>query len=351
MANRIRPVAYEDRLSVVDHLDELRTRLIVCLAIFGAAFAICGWQNDRVLDIVNRPLEQSSLDTEEAGIDPLEQSARYQRQLGAALTEAGRAFRRSAEALRAAEGEGAVVAREAAQANQRAARALEEAARAAPEATERRPVTLGVTEPFVTTFKVAAYAGLLLALPLLLYQLYAFVLPAFTPQERRVALPLMSLVPVLFVLGVLFCYFVILPSATNFLLNFNDENFDILVQARDYYGFAIMTMVLIGLAFQVPVGVLALTRLGVVTPAQLRRNRRYAILVVAIVAAVATPSPDPGTMLLAMGPLILLYEGSILLSTLFLRRQLAREEDDDDEGEAEGDHLSVEPEEDPTHAV
>ena len=129
--------------------------------------------------------------------------------------------------------------------------------------TRRRlPVTLGVTEPFVTTFTVAGYAALLLSLPFLLYQAYAFVLPAFSPQERKVALPLMLMVPVLFLAGVAFGYFVALPRAIHFLQNFNDGNFDILIRATDYYKFSIVLIALIGLLFQIPVGVLAVTRLG-----------------------------------------------------------------------------------------
>ena len=130
-----------------------------------------------------------------------------------------------------------------------------------------------------------------------------------------------------------FGYYVVLPPAVNFLQNFNDQSFDILVQAREYYGFAILVMALMGLVFQMPVGILGLTRLGVVTPRQLRKNRRYAILVLAIVAAVATPSPDPVTMLLALGPLLALFEGSILLASLADRRREKREADEPELGD------------------
>jgi len=168
--------------------------------------------------------------------------------------------------------------------------------------------------------------------------------PAFTPQERRAALPLMLMIPGLFIAGVVFGYYVVLPPAVNFLQNFNDDSFDILIQARDYYRFAILVMGLMGLVFQMPVGILALTRLGVVTPQQLRKNRRYAILVLAIVAAVATPSPDPVTMLLALGPLVLLFEGSILFASLADRRRREREDEelpleDPDELVADPDEL------------
>ena len=140
-------------------------------------------------------------------------------------------------------------------------------AAATPELSAKRPVTLGVGEPFTATFKVAAYAALLLAMPLLLYQAYAFVLPAFSPREREVAVPLLLGVPFLFAAGVVFAYFLVLPPAINFLQNFNDDSFDILLQARDFYSFEIMVLIAMGALFQIPVGILAATRLGVDHPA------------------------------------------------------------------------------------
>jgi sec-independent protein translocase protein TatC len=146
------------------------------------------------------------------------------------------------------------------------------------------------------------------------------VLPAFSPREKRVAFPLMLLVPVLFIAGVAFSYFLALPRAVDFLQNFNDDNFDILIRAADYYKFAVILMALIGLMFQIPVGVLAVTRLGIVSAKQLGRNRGYVILGISVVAAVATPTPDPVTMLVAMAPLVVLFELSVLLARIFERR-------------------------------
>ena len=234
---RIKPIEHEDRLTLVDHLDELRSRLILCAVAFGVAFAVTSWQNELVLEIVNRPLP------EDFG----------------------------------------------------------------------KPLTFGVTEPFTSTLTNAAYFGILLALPFLLYQIYAFILPAFSPSERKVATPMLLMVPVLFIAGVLFCYFVVLPPATEFLLDFNSDEFQTEVRARDYYSFVTLTMVAMGLGFQVPVAILAAVRLGMTSPQKLRKNRRYAILVIAIVAAFL-PTIDPVTLILEMIPLILLYEFSILLA-------------------------------------
>jgi sec-independent protein translocase protein TatC len=328
-----RPISHEDRLSLVEHLDELRSRLIACLAVFLLAFAVCYWQSDWLLDTINRPLPSSNTSGNGANRSPLEETATFQVESGKAFKATGAALgsvnvllerlqTRSGlsatdkEALRTAEA--AVTL--AIQSNRNAAAAV-------PKNTKRLPVTLGVTEPFVTTFTVAGYAALLLSLPFLLYQAYAFILPAFDARERKVAIPLMLMVPGLFIAGVAFGYFVALPRAVHFLLGFNDGSFDILVRAADYYRFSIVLIALIGLLFQIPVGVLAVTRLGLISARQLAHNRGYVILGIAVVAAVATPTPDPVTMLIAMAPLLVLFELSVLLARIFERRRESQAEE------------------------
>jgi sec-independent protein translocase protein TatC len=309
MATALRPIKHEDRLSLVEHLDELRTRIVICLTVFVAAFALCFWQDERVLDIINRPLEKTAF--QEGSQDPFEQTAAFQqaqKRLYLQWEVLAREVARSDELTPELREQFAAISRQAAA-----------TAAATPRAGPRRPVTLGVGEPFTATVRVAAYAALLLSLPVLLYQAYAFVLPAFSPRERQVALPLMLMVPFLFIGGVLFAYYLVLPAAINFLQNFNDESFDILLQARDYYKFSLMVMIVMGVLFQVPIGVLAVTRVGIVSTRQLRKNRRYAILVIAVLAMLM-PGQDPITMLLMMAPLIVLFEGSILLASLIDRR-------------------------------
>jgi sec-independent protein translocase protein TatC len=238
---RLRPVSFEDRLTLVEHLDELRTRIIISIAAFAVAFGLCFWQNDALLDIANAPLPD-----------------------------------------------------------------------------DREPITFGVAEPFTTTVTITAYAALVISLPVILYQAYAFILPAMTNRERRVILPFLALVPVLFVAGVVFGYFVVLPAATEFLLNFNTNQFDVEVRARDYYSFFTLTLGVMGVIFQLPIGILAVTRLGIVTPEQLAKNRRYAYLVLAILAMLL-PGTDPISMLIEMVPLVLLYEASVLFARAFGR--------------------------------
>jgi sec-independent protein translocase protein TatC len=313
MATAVRSVGHDDRLSLVEHLDELRTRLIICVAALAVCFAVCAWQNGRILEIINVPLEQTAFKKDTKGgrsSDPFEQTAAFQQQVKRTSLAQAQAFLGFAAAARTAAD--AERWRAAAEAQQRLAASV-------PPLQAKRPVTLGVGEPFTQTIRLAGYAALLLALPLILYQIYAFILPAFSPREKQVALPLMAAVPFLFVAGVVFAYYAVLPSAVDFLQNFNDDQYDILIQARDYYKFSISVLIAMGLAFQVPIGMIAVTRVGIISVAQLRKNRRYAIIIIAI-AAMILPGQDPVTMLMIMLPMFLLYEGSILMAALLDRR-------------------------------
>jgi sec-independent protein translocase protein TatC len=237
---RVKAISHEDELSLVEHLDELRARIVVSLAVFGVALALCFWQSDLLLRLASGPLPSDH--------DKL--------------------------------------------------------------------ITFGITEPFTTTLTVSAYGAIILSLPIILYQVYAYLLPAFSKQQQRTILPLLLLIPVLFIAGVAFGYFVVLPAATKFLLNFNDSQFNIQVRAKDYYSFFAQTVLACGIVFQIPVGILAVTRLGIVNVHQLKQNRRYAYLGCAVVAA-ALPGVDPVSMLLETAPLIALYELSILLARAF----------------------------------
>jgi sec-independent protein translocase protein TatC len=191
------------------------------------------------------------------------------------------------------------------------------------KAQPEKPITIGVAEPFTTTMAIAAYFALLFTLPLLIYEAYAFILPAFKPEERRNAVPVMVMSPILFVLGVVFAYFLILPPAVKFLQGFNSSNFESLLQAKPYYEFEILTMLGIGLTFQLPLGLLALDRMGVISANTLTRQWRYAVVIIAVAAA-ALPGADPVTTLLEMAPLLLLYGLSIVLLKVADRRTAAR---------------------------
>jgi sec-independent protein translocase protein TatC len=181
-----------------------------------------------------------------------------------------------------------------------------------------KPVTLGIGEPFTTTIGIALIFAFILALPVILYELYSFLLPAFSPEQKRIATPLMLAIPFLFIAGVTFGYFVVLPAAVRFFQNFNSSEFNVLVQANQYYHFAAVTLLAMGLVFQVPVAILAVTRAGIITPHQLRHNRRYAILACGAIAAFLPG--DAITLLLETVPLYLLFEMSLLLATLLDHR-------------------------------
>jgi sec-independent protein translocase protein TatC len=320
MAKTLRPVAHDDRLSLVEHLTELRIRLVICIVAFVATTAVCFTFNQEVLDVLNRPLEQ----TVDAGYrDPLIVGARYDQLVAQVAAQSAVASRRAAAVTEDAQLR--------AELNQLAT-LNEKLAAAAPEVTARQPVTLGVTEPFIQTLKVAMYAGLLLSLPLILYQIYAFVLPAFSPREKQVALPAMLAVPFLFIGGVVFGYYTVVPRAIQFLQNFNTDSFDVLIQAQPYYKFVLMLLVAMGLLFQIPVGIIAVTRVGIVSTSQLAHNRRYAILIIAVLAMLL-PGQDPITMAMMMAPMYVLFEASILFSWLLDRRagRAALEEDEESE--------------------
>jgi sec-independent protein translocase protein TatC len=236
---RLKPANYDDRMTLVEHLDELRTRIIVSGVVLVLAVALCFWQNGLLLDIAREPLPN-----------------------------------------------------------------------------DQELTTLSPTEPFFITVRLAVYAGILLSLPFLLYQVYAFVLPAFSPGERRVVLPMLLAVPFLFTAGVVFAYYIVMPAALSFLLGFNSDDFDTQLRAGEYIGFFALTEIAVGLLFQIPIGVLAVTRLGIVTPQQLASNRRYAILIIAVLAMLL-PGTDPVTMLISMLPLYLLFELSLVLARWF----------------------------------
>jgi len=303
----LRPIGHDDRLSLVDHLDELRSRLIICVIALGVAFAFSFWQNHALLSILNAPLEQSTASAAKTASGPLGEAARFSVKLRDSLDKDEKAFSRLSRSQAALSVDERAAMFEAAKANA-------EALRAAPhDVTGRQPVTLGLGEPFSQTLTVAGYFALLLAFPIILFQGYAFVLPAFSPRERRVALPLMLMIPFLFVGGVVFGYFLVLPAAIGFLQNFNTGEFDVLVQAKSLYSFSVLTLIVMGALFQLPVGVLALTRLGVVTPEQLRKHWRVSVVGIAVVA-VLLPGTDPVTTIIEMVPMLILYGVSILLA-------------------------------------
>jgi sec-independent protein translocase protein TatC len=310
----LRPLRHDSRLSAIDHLDELRTRLIVSLLVIAAAFGICFTQNHRLLSLMNAPLAQQTQKQVRAGHGPLGSTYTLQLSTRDLATQLGTVV----VVLKA---EHQPPALGAALTNvQKHLKSDLKRLSAAP--TGDKPVTLGIGEPFFTTVTVTLIFALILSLPVLLLQFYGFFMPAFEPAQRRRMLPIMFSIPLLFVVGVAFGYLVVLPASLHFFQNFNSAQFNVLVQASQYYQFAATILLAMGLLFQVPLAILAVTSAGIVTPKQLRHNRRYAVLACGLVAAVIPG--DAITMLLETLPLYVLFEFGVLISSISLRRRARR---------------------------
>lgn len=184
---------------------------------------------------------------------------------------------------------------------------------------DKKLVTLGVTEPFTTSVKVSMIAALALALPVVLWQLWAFLAPAVQPHFQRVVLVFVVLATALFATGVVFMYYVVLPRALGFLTSYDDQLYDIQIRASYYYSFAALTLLAGGLAFLMPIFVLGLVRLRVLTSDRLRRNRRISYVLL-LAFAILLPTVDPVSLAFEVLPLLLLFELSIWMSVLMERR-------------------------------
>jgi sec-independent protein translocase protein TatC len=180
-------------------------------------------------------------------------------------------------------------------------------------ADRRRVVTLGVAEPFTVSVTVSIYAGFLLALPVILWQLWSFLAPAFNPSIERNVLGLVSFATVLGTAGLAFGYWIVLPRALQWLTHYDDTHFTNLIQAKPYYSFTSTVLLGIVMVFELPIVVLGLVSLGVLSSAQLRRNRRLGYFIVAVIA-LGLPGPDPVTTGLELLPMWALFEGSIWLA-------------------------------------
>jgi len=310
----LRPIKADDRLSVIDHLDELRKRLFVSVGALLVAFCACFVFNGQLIKILNRPLPAAA--TSGLGAQPTLNAKEHRAFLHA---------QQAANALHGALARSHVVIPGAASAAAALANAFHQIVRTLPStaSTQTKPITIGVSEAFTTTLMVVGYFALMITLPILLYQLYAFVIPALSRDERRVAIPSMVAAPVLFVAGCVFTYFAIVPPAIHFLQGYNSKDFQNLLQAKAYYKFEIILMMGIGLAFQVPLLLLALQKVGMITASTLTLNWRYATVLIAVIAA-ALPGVDPVTMFMETLPLALLYLSSIVLLKFVERRNRRR---------------------------
>lgn len=176
----------------------------------------------------------------------------------------------------------------------------------------------GVVGPFLIRLKIALYAGFALALPIVLFQLWRFVTPGLTAKERKLTVPFILSSLALFTLGAFFAYWT-LPRGLNFLLGFAGSNVVVLPDAGKYISFVLLLTLAFGLSFEFPLVLIFLAWIGVVSSAQLRKWRRFAILFIVIFAAVITPSQDPFTLAAMSLPMILFYEATIWITRLMKR--------------------------------
>jgi sec-independent protein translocase protein TatC len=237
-----RRLSHGEEATLVEHLDELRTRLIIALVALVPAFLIAFAFHEQIIDWLMEPLPD-----------------------------------------------------------------------------DKRLITLGVTEPFTTSIKVSLLAGIALALPVLLWQVWSFLAPAVEVHQQRVVLGFVALATGLFACGVVFMYYVVLPRALDFLTTFDDDIYDNQIRASYYLSFVSWTLLAGGLAFLMPIFVLGLVRLRVITSSQLRSNRSTAFVVL-LVFAILLPTVDPVSLAFEVIPLVLLFELSIWLSVLLERR-------------------------------
>jgi sec-independent protein translocase protein TatC len=187
---------------------------------------------------------------------------------------------------------------------------------------DRKLVTYGIAEPFLTSIQVSLAAGLAIALPIVLWQLWSFFAPAFQPHLQRAIAACVAFATVLFAGGLAFGYGIALPAALKYLTTYDHTLYNIQIRARDYISFSITVLVAVGLVFELPAVIVTLVRLGILSSRTLRTNRRIGYVIVAVIA-VALPGVDPITTAMEMAPLMLLFEASIWLSVLAERRRIA----------------------------
>jgi sec-independent protein translocase protein TatC len=312
MPRRLRPIGHSDRLSIVDHLDELRSRVIVCLSVLVVVFGVCFAESPHLLDVLNAPLTHLSKTARNhiSGVTGDQVGERKH------LLKAASKLHRFAVTAPLPTSDRQLIAGAATQIN--------DAAQALPSKSAGPvPVTLGPGEPFTTTITVCLYAALLLCLPLLLYEAFAFVTPALTPREKSVALPIMWAAPLLFFVGVVFTDIVVLPAAIKFLQGYNAAQYQALTQAKPLYSFEVLTMGAIGLTFEMPLVLLGLRALGLIDGSTLTKHWRYAAVIMAVVVAMM-PGADPVTTALEGAPLVALFLVSIVLLKIADRRAARR---------------------------
>lgn len=212
---------------------------------------------------------------------------------------------------------------------------------ALPEGADKASAIIftGVAEGFLTHMKLAIVAGIFVMSPVIFYQIWAFIAPGLYSEEKRFILPVAVSSALCFIAGGLFCYFVVFPNAFRFFMTYSDGPFQAMPSMKEYFGFTMQLMIAFGLIFEMPLFCFFLAKMGIVKASAMRRFRRYFIVIAFIIGAFLTP-PDPLSQFLMVGPLLILYELSILIAAAAGKKEEPAEEDeekeeDDDEEEDE----------------
>lgn len=200
-------------------------------------------------------------------------------------------------------------------------------------------VFLAPAEAFWMYMKVSLIAGLVLAMPVIFWQVWRFISPGLHKKEKRMAVPFVGITTTLFFLGTGFCFLIVLPFAMNFLLNFRTESLTPMISVERYVDFCLKFILAFGVIFELPVVIVFLSRLGIVSPDSLARNRKYAVLLAFVAAALLTPTPDAFNQTLMAVPIMVLYESGILAARIMGKRKAeeAEKDDTDDDPDNPGD--------------
>ena len=337
------------QMSFLDHLDELRKRLVSSVIILVIAFGVCFYFSEGIYNFLSVPIRRALNEASRRNvpikgiigneaviaIDNLKEgdTGRYifdeSTNLGQALVSPGASV--EANVARDFEGKLGLFTTEQLFTNNaivpkgvRLPLKFEESAISQPNADERMTVTTAI-EPFTLYVTVSFYAAIALALPMLLWQIWMFISPALYKHERAYVTPFISLSSVSFVLGVAFAYYILFPPAASYLLGVGHE-FKLLLKASDYLDLITIIMLAMGLIFQMPAITYVLARIGIVTAGLMVRTWKISLIVILIVAAVVSPTNDIPNMMLFAAPMILLYIVSIFIAWLFGKKRQTDEE-------------------------
>lgn len=197
---------------------------------------------------------------------------------------------------------------------------------------DRHLIFTGLLEAFMVYLKASFFAGLMISVPVILYQLWAFISPGLYPQERRLALPFIFFASFFFLGGAVFGYYVVFPYGFQFFVGFSGEFIKPLPSMKEYLSFATFLLLAFGIVFELPIFIFFLAKLGIVHPRTLRKGRRYAIPVIFMASAILTPGPDPVSQCLMAVPLCVLYELGIWVAVLFGKPSSQKQAATDGEG-------------------